>query len=112
MSFSRATHLNLSANFAKIGDDIFLQNEWLDILSYTGYAAGYGFDTVFGPIELKYNWSPDTNYSAYLISVGYWFLVTLYLNRLFSRFLFIVWNNNCKFVNKSSSTLKNYSFHS
>ena len=71
--FFKSHHLNLSANFAKIGDDIFLQNEWLDILSYTGYAAGYGFDTVFGPIELKYNWSPDTNYSAYLISVGYWF---------------------------------------
>ena len=71
--FFKNHHLNVSANFAKIGDDIFLQNEWVDILSYSGYAAGYGIDTVFGPIELKYNWSPDTNYSAYLISVGYWF---------------------------------------
>ena len=66
-------HINASANFANIGEDLFLERGWRDVLNYSGYAVGYGFETVFGPIELKYNWSSDTNYSAYLINVGYWF---------------------------------------
>ena len=71
--FFKNHHLNVSSNFAAVGDDIFLQSEWADIQNYSGYAIGYGLDTIFGPIELKYNWSPETKYSAYLISVGYWF---------------------------------------
>ena len=66
-------HINIAANFASIGDDIFFQNEWMEVLNYSGYAIGYGFETIFGPIEIKYNWSPDTNYSAYFINFGYWF---------------------------------------
>jgi NTE family protein len=66
-------HINASANFANIGEDLFLERRWREVLNYSGYAVGYGFETVFGPIELKYNWSSDTNYSAYLINVGYWF---------------------------------------
>ena len=66
-------HINIAANFASIGDDIFFQNEWMEVLNYSGYAIGYGFETIFGPIEVKYNWSPDTNYSAYFINFGYWF---------------------------------------
>lgn len=66
-------HINIAANFASIGDDIFFQNEWMEVLNYSGYAVGYGFETIFGPIEVKYNWSPDTNYSAYFINFGYWF---------------------------------------
>ena len=66
-------HINIAANFASIGDDIFFQNEWMEVLNYSGYAVGYGFETIFGPIEIKYNWSPDTNYSAYFINFGYWF---------------------------------------
>ena len=66
-------HINASLNFANIGDNIFLQSEWMDILNYSGYSVGYGLETFFGPIEIKYNWSPDTSYSAYLINFGYWF---------------------------------------
>ena len=66
-------HINVSANFGNIGDNIFLQSQWIEVLNYSGYAVGYGLETILGPIELKYNWSPDTNYSAFLINVGYWF---------------------------------------
>ena len=66
-------HINASLNFANIGDNIFLQSEWMEILNYSGYSVGYGLETFFGPIEIKYNWSPDTTYSAYLINFGYWF---------------------------------------
>ena len=66
-------HINVAANFANIGDNIFLNSEWVEVLNHSGYAVGYGIETIFGPVEIKYNWSPDTNYSAYLINVGYWF---------------------------------------
>jgi NTE family protein len=66
-------HINASLNFANIGDNIFLESEWMEVLNYSGYSVGYGLETFFGPIEIKYNWSPDTSYSAYLINFGYWF---------------------------------------
>jgi NTE family protein len=26
---------------------------------YSGYAVGYGLETIIGPIEMKYSWSPE-----------------------------------------------------
>ncbi len=66
-------HFNFSANFANIGDDLFLKNEWANSPSYGGYSIGYGLETIFGPIELKYNWSAETNDSGFYVNVGYWF---------------------------------------
>ena len=66
-------HINASVNFANIGDNIFLESEWMEVLNYSGYSVGYGLETLFGPIEIKYNWSPETSYSAFLINFGYWF---------------------------------------
>ena len=66
-------HLNFSANFANIGDDIFLRSDWIDSLFYGGYSVGYGLETVFGPIEVKYNWSGNSNESGFYVNVGYWF---------------------------------------
>ena len=66
-------HLNFSANFANIGDNIFLNSEWIEPPMYAGYSIGYGLETIFGPIELKYNWSENPNESGFYINVGYWF---------------------------------------
>mgnify|MGYP000946519727 CR=1 FL=1 len=66
-------HFNFSANFANIGDDLFLNSEWLESPSYGGYSVGYGLETIFGPIELKYNWSPESYESGFYVNVGYWF---------------------------------------
>ena len=71
--FTNNHHFNFSANFANIGDDLFLRNEWANSPSYGGYAVGYGLETIFGPIELKYNWSSETNNSGFYVNVGYWF---------------------------------------
>ena len=66
-------HINLSGNFANIGDDIFLTKEWLSLASYSGMAFGYGLETIFGPIEVKYHWSLDNKYGEFLVNLGYWF---------------------------------------
>ena len=66
-------HFNFSANFANIGDDIFLNSDWFESPSYGGYSVGYGLETILGPIELKYNWSGGSNESGFYVNVGYWF---------------------------------------
>ena len=71
--FIKNHHFNFSANFANIGDDIFLTSDWFNSPSYGGYSIGYGFETILGPIELKYNWSGESNESGFYINVGYWF---------------------------------------
>ena len=55
------------------GDDIFLSSEWIESPLYGGYSIGYGLETIFGPIEVKYNWSKDSNESGFYVNVGYWF---------------------------------------
>ena len=66
-------HFNFSTNFANIGNDIFLNSDWIDSLFYGGYSVGYGLETIFGPVEVKYNWSGSSNESGFYINVGYWF---------------------------------------
>ena len=38
-----------------------------------GYAAGYGVNTIIGPVELVYSWNPDNNQNFWYINVGFWF---------------------------------------
>lgn len=71
--FYKRHHINISGNFSNIGNDIFLNEEWLTLPSYSGYALGYGLETIFGPIELKFHWSPETDYTGVLVNLGYWF---------------------------------------
>lgn len=70
----RKHHLNFHANFANAGNAIFDKiNTWFTKPAYTGYAFGYGLETIIGPIEIKYSWSPETNNNLWWVSVGFWF---------------------------------------
>jgi len=71
--FYKRHHINISGNFSNIGNDIFLNKEWFTMPTYNGFAVGYGLETIFGPIELKFHWSPETDYSGFLVNLGYWF---------------------------------------
>jgi hypothetical protein len=31
---------------------------WVSLPKYSGYAMGYGLETIIGPIEIKHTWSP------------------------------------------------------
>ena len=66
-------HINLAANFANVGDNIFEDGKWITAPDYSGYALGYGLETFIGPIELKYTWSPETKKSIWFFNLGFWF---------------------------------------
>lgn len=71
--FFKNNHLNLTANFANAGDEIFESGEWFTLPDYTGYSVGYGYESIIGPIQAKFNWSPEVNEKFLTFSVGYWF---------------------------------------
>ena len=71
--FHKNNHINFSANFANAGDRIFETVDWISIPRYSGYAVGYGLETVIGPIEVKYSWSPENSKGFTWFSIGFLF---------------------------------------
>jgi len=69
----RKHHVNVAANFANLGGNIFADGAWISWPHYTGYAVGYGMETIIGPIEIKYSWSPELPKGFTWFSVGFWF---------------------------------------
>lgn len=71
--FYKNNHFNFSANFANVGDRIFETVDWISIPKYSGYALGYGLETVIGPIEVKHSWSPENAKGYTWFSIGFMF---------------------------------------
>ena len=71
--FYKKNHFNFAGNFANIGDNLFRSTNTIEIPRYSGYAVGYGLETIVGPIDLKYNWSPGTNKGYLWFNLGFWF---------------------------------------
>ncbi len=70
----RKHHLNFHANYANAGNNIYDRlDTWLANPTYSGYSFGYGFETIIGPIELKYSWSPEVQTNFWWVNVGFWF---------------------------------------
>lgn len=69
----KKNHVNFSANFANLGDDIFSTVDWVSMPKYSGYAVGYGLETIIGPIEIKQSWSPELSKSFTWFSIGFMF---------------------------------------
>lgn len=72
-NFYTQNHLILSANYANVQDDILSSGKWFSSPEFSGYALGYGCKTIFGPIDVKYSYSPETGESHWFFSLGYWF---------------------------------------
>ncbi len=66
-------HINFAANIANIEDNLFETAHWIGKIQHTGYALGYGLETIVGPVELKYTWSPELGKGYFWINVGFWF---------------------------------------
>lgn len=67
-------HFNVIANYANVGNKIFNATEnWFTKPTYSGYAIGYGVESIIGPIEIKHSWSPETHKHFTWFSVGFWF---------------------------------------
>jgi NTE family protein len=71
--FIKKNHLNFSANYANVANGLYRTGDWLSIPKYSGYAFGYGMESVVGPIEVKYSWSPELPKGYIWISAGFWF---------------------------------------
>jgi NTE family protein len=73
IEFYKKNHLNLSANYALVEDDLFESVDWISREKRSGYALGYGLETLFGPLEFKYSWSPEVRKNFFWLSIGFWF---------------------------------------
>ncbi|CAM3468699.1 PNPLA domain-containing protein [Flavobacterium longum] len=71
--FFKKNHLNFSANGGSISDNLFEDSQALSKNRVFGYAVGYGLESVIGPIEVKYSWSPEVGRGFTWFSVGFWF---------------------------------------
>jgi NTE family protein len=71
--FLKKNHLSFSANIANLGDRIFESIDWISAPKYSGYAIGYGLETIVGPIEIKHTWSPETKKGYTWFSIGFLF---------------------------------------
>lgn len=66
-------HINIAANYGNIGKNIFENSDWFGNVKYSGYALGYGMQTMIGPIEVKFTYSPETGERFTWFGVGFWF---------------------------------------
>jgi NTE family protein len=73
VEFYKKNHVNFSANFANAERGLFKTGNWLSTPQYTGYAVGYGLETIIGPIEVKYSWSPELSRGYTWFNLGFWF---------------------------------------
>jgi NTE family protein len=71
--FYKKNHFNLAANYANVQDQLFENGNWLSKPTYNGYAIGYALESIIGPIEIKYSWSPELNRGYAYFNVGFAF---------------------------------------
>ena len=71
--FYKKNHINLAANIANVGDDLFSTGQWIDGVDYSGYAIGYGLESIIGPLEVKYSFSPERKAGEWYVSFGFSF---------------------------------------
>ncbi|MEP3837207.1 MAG: patatin-like phospholipase family protein [Algibacter sp.] len=69
----RKHHLTLEGNWANIENNIFDTGEWFTLPDYRGYALGYGIESIIGPIQVKYSYSPEQEASNWFFNIGFWF---------------------------------------
>ncbi len=68
--------ISFTANSAIVTDDFLesLKNEsFFNETTKTGYSVGLGSNSILGPIELRYSWSPENNFDAIYFNAGFWF---------------------------------------
>lgn len=65
-------YASIIANYARLDSNVFKDINLFDNV-YSGYAIGYSYNSMIGPIELKYSWSPNTKQHYWLFNLGFWF---------------------------------------
>ena len=71
-ALSDNNYVTFIANYGRLDGNVFKNmDDFTDIKS--GYAFGYSYNSLIGPVEIKYSWSPDTNKNYLLFNLGFWF---------------------------------------
>jgi NTE family protein len=71
--FLKKNHFNFAANYANVQDGLFENGNWLSKPNFNGYAVGYALESIIGPVEIKYSWSPELNRGYAYFAVGFSF---------------------------------------
>ena len=72
--FYKKNHINLTYNASIVGDFIFNATKtWFNKPTYSGFGLGYGLETLIGPLEIKYTWSPETMIYVFWVNLGFVF---------------------------------------
>ena len=71
--FYKKNHINFSGNFAQVSNEMFDTTDWISKPEYSGFALGYGLETIVGPAEIKYTWSPELKKGYTVIAIGFCF---------------------------------------
>jgi NTE family protein len=69
----KKNHINFAANYANAQDGLFENGNWLSKPTYNGYAIGYALESIIGPVEIKYSWSPELRKGYAYFNVGFSF---------------------------------------
>ncbi len=69
----KKNHITAGVNIANVGNDLFEDGKWIDGIDYSGYSLGYGLETILGPMEIKYSYSPELAESEWYVALGYRF---------------------------------------
>ena len=68
----KKSHLLIGANSGRFNDALFQGESILEDIDF-GFAVGVGVQTIIGPIDLKYGFSPVTGKSQWYFDLGFWF---------------------------------------
>lgn len=71
--FYKKNHFNIAANYANAQNGLFENGNWLSKPTYNGYAVGYALESIIGPVEIKYSWSPELRKGYAYFTVGFSF---------------------------------------
>jgi len=67
----KKNHINFAANYANAENGLFENGNWLKKPTFNGYAVGYALESIVGPIEIKYSWSPEQRKGYAYFTVGF-----------------------------------------
>ena len=68
----KKNYVSFTGNYARVDSDLWNGGSIFED-TRSGYGVGYGINTIIGPIELKYAWTPDNNQDYWLFNLGFWF---------------------------------------
>jgi NTE family protein len=60
------------ANYGRLEENVFRDVKLFKNIK-SGYAVGYSYNSLIGPLEIKYSWSPEINQNFWLFNLGFWF---------------------------------------